>query len=237
MDVGGSKGLPTLHHLLPMKTVRIYGSAKNVREAPVRGPDEQDIEVWLSNSPTTVSLRCPRALNEWTRWFNLHSRQHIVGTYPAGFHYYCTKAEGRPIYFQKAQPEIPSSAAFPYEKIQATFATAVGPNQYFTCTVCWLIAFAILEGFERIELWGFELRDTKPGSKFEYERPCFAYWVQVAKERGCDVFYQAAIARLYAEGKMLPGDPLLYEGKLYGYETKSEPDWDFERRRFAHKNS
>lgn len=209
-----------------MKTVRIYGTAKNLRDAPSEVP--AGVEVWLSNSPTTLKLRCPRSVFQWTRWFNLHSREHMTKTYPAGFYYYQTAAEGRPIYLLKAQPDVPTSLAFPREAIQKRFATAKGPNRYFTCSVCWLIALAILEGFERIELWGFELRDTKPGSAFAYERPCFAYWVKQAQDAGIEVFYQAAITKLYEDGAMVPGDPDAYTGKLYGYSTKPEPDWDVE---------
>lgn len=215
-----------------MKTVRIYGAARNVREAPVRRPEERDVEVWLSNSTTTTLLRCPRAINEWTRWFNLHSKQHILGTYPSAYTYYQTKADGRPIYFLRAQPDVPTSLAFPFKAIQATFATAKRPNRYFTCSVCWLIAFAILEGFQRIELWGFELRDTKPGSAFAWERPCVAYWIQMAQSRGVDVFYQDAITKLYDAGKMIPGDPDTYDGLLYGYSTKSEVGWNTQKEEF-----
>lgn len=170
-------------------------------------------------------------MNEWTRWFNFHSKQHMLGTYPSAYSYYQTKAEGRPIYLLKTQPDVATSVAFPREKVQAAFATAKGPNRYFTCTVCWLIAFAILEGFERIELWGFELRDTKPGSTFRWERPCFFYWVKQARDRGVEVVYQEAVQRLPFE----PGDPDTYDGLLYGYETKPEPDWDFERHCFQHE--
>ena len=208
-----------------MKTVRIYGTAKNVREAPVREPGS-DIEVWLANSPTTIKVRCPRAMFEWTRWFNLHSKKHMWGCYPAGYHYLGTQAAGRPVYLQKVQADVPTSVAFPRERIQARFATAAGPNRYFTCTVCWLIALAIVEGFERIELWGFELRDTKPGQAHAYERPCFAYWIQQARDAGVDVWYQKSIEQLYAAGKMTPGDPLTYTGPLYGYDTKPEDDWN-----------
>lgn len=217
-----------------MKIVRIYGTARNVREAPIREPDE-DIEVWLSNGTTTVLLRSPKAIHEWTRWFNLHSKKHILSTYPSAYTYYQTKAEGRPIYLQKAQPDIPTSVAFPREAIQAHFATSKGPMRYFTCSVTWLIAFAIMEGFERIELWGFELRDTKPGSAFAWERPCFAYWVQRAREEGIEVWYQKEIEKLYEAGKMIPGDPDTYDGLLYGYSTKPEVGWDLAAETFDTK--
>jgi hypothetical protein len=211
--------------------VRIYGSARNIRETPPRVGDP-NVEAWVANSPTTMRLRCPRSLTDWTRWFNLHSKQHILGTYPSGWHYYKHQAAGRPVYLQKADPDIPSSVAFPREAIQAYFATANGPNRYFTCSVCWLIALAVFEGFPRIELWGFELRDTKPGSAYAYERPCFAYWVQQAIDHGVDVVYQAEIARLKENGLLVPGDPDAYTGPLYGYSTKPEPDWDPVRETF-----
>lgn len=219
-----------------MRTVRIYGASQNLREAPAHTVDETDVEVWVANNTMVAEARRPSVFTEWTRWFNLHAQAYMVGTYPAAYSYYQTKTDGRPVYFQKAYTDVPTAVAFPRQAVQAAFATAAGPNRYFTCSACWLIALAVYEGFERIELWGFELRDTKPGSAYRFERPCFAYWVQVAKDRGCDVFYQKAIATLYAEGKMIPGDPLLYDGKLYGYETKSEPDWDFEHHCFEYED-
>ena len=207
-----------------MKTVRILGSAQNARELQ---DDEPGVELWCSNGPTSsVALRCKKALGYWDRWFNLHSKAHMVRTYPASYSYYQTAAKGRPIYLLKVQPDIPTSIAFPRKAIQEAFATAKGPNRYFTCTVCWLVAFAILEGFERIELWGFELRDTKPGSAFAWERPCVAYWIQQARDRGVEVSYQGAITRLYEAGKMIPGDPDDYAGCLYGFSSKPEPDWN-----------
>lgn len=215
------------HLLLFMKTVRILGASRNSRELPKERPE--GVELWLANSPTTTLLRCPRAMTQWTRYFNLHSKQHIVGTYPSGYSYFQTKADGRPIYLLKAQPDVPTSIAFPREAIQKFFATEKGPNRYFTCSICWLIAFAIFEGFDKIELWGFELRDTKPGEAFAWERPCIAYWIKKAQDHGVEVFYQAAITKLYEAGKMIPGDADEYDGKLYGFSTKPEPDWDLEK--------
>lgn len=210
-----------------MKTVRILGASRNSRELPKERPE--GVELWLANSPTTTLLRCPRAMTQWTRWFNLHSKQHILGTYPSAYHYFQNKAEGRPIYLLKQQPDVPTSIAFPYKQIQDFFAVDGKPNRYFTCSITWLIAFAIFEGFERIELWGFELRDTKPGSAFAWERPCVAYWIKQAQDHGVEVFYQCAISKLYEAGKMIPGDPTEYKDKLYGFSTKPEPDWDLEK--------
>ena len=206
-----------------MKTVRILGAARNSRR--FTEPVPAGHEVWLSNNPTTTLLRSKQAIKYWTRYFNLHSKQWITGVYPSGWHYYRDKAAGRPVVLLKEQPDIPTSVAFPRKEIQAHFATAKGPNRYFTCSVCWLIALAIYEGFERIELWGFELRDTKPGQAHAFERPCVAYWIKVARDAGVDVWYQEEVKQLYEAGQMIPGDPDTYDGKLYGYSTKPELDW------------
>lgn len=208
-----------------MRTVRIYGTAANLSKTP---PALDGQEVWLANNPRGYQIRLPRALNEWTRWFNLHSRAWMLHKYPQGWKYYCEEAKGRPIYFQKAQPEVASSLAFPREEIQRYFAIGGKPNCYFTASVCWMIALAIYEGFGRIELWGFALSNTKlrTGECYEWERPAFFYWVQQARDRGITVTYQREIEKL----PFAPGDPITYDGPLYGYATKPELDWREESR-------
>lgn len=141
----------------------------------------------------------------------------MTTVYPSWYLWYGKQAE--PIYLQDVQPDIPNSIKFPKDEIQAYFGGPEmgSPGRYFTCTVCWLIAYAIMLGYERIELWGFMLKD-KPARTHEcykFERPCFFYWVKQARDRGIEVIYQEPIERLPFE----PGDPSTYTGPLYGYET------------------
>lgn len=163
-------------------------------------------------------------MNEWTRWFNLHSKEHMLQKYPDTYIYYRKYAEGRPVYLQKAQSDVPSSVEFPRQQIQEFFATNKGPNRFFSCSACWMIALAIMEGFERIELWGFALRNDKrnPGHCYEFERPAFFYWVKQARDRGIEVTLTKEVEAIPFE----PGDPDKYDGLLYGYSTKPEPDWN-----------
>lgn len=206
-----------------MKTALILGTAQNLREIPQTLP--HGTEVWMANADRNYQLRCPRTLGMWTRWFNLHSKEWMNSVYPASYQYLQLKADGRPVYFQKVQADCPTSITFPRSQIQQRFATSDGPNRYFTCTACWLIALAIFEGFERIELWGFGLS----AGKYAPERPCVAYWIAHARSMGIEVFYQEILAQLYADGLMVPGNPDTYDGPLYGFETKPESDWDFTR--------
>jgi hypothetical protein len=198
-----------------MATVRILGLAPNIQDMP---PFQPGVEVWACNNPYTYRKLLPSLIKEdhWTRWFNLHSRMHMQETYPAGYFWYTQQS--KPIYTQRHQPDIPGCITFPGKAIQEAFPLPDGtPTRYFTCSVCWLIAFAILEGFTHIELWGFELRDKRAG-RHAFERPCFFYWVQQARDRGIDVMFPPEVAALPFE----PGDPTTYTGPLYGYETKPE---------------
>lgn len=203
-----------------MKTVRIYGMAPNLSNTPPVPPEEVGTEVWLSNWHRGYIIRLKRALSEWTRYFNLHSKAHQLKTYPNGYLWYQNNAKKGRIILRDADPDITPSEVFPGPQIQAHFSTDGTPFRYFTCSVCWFIALAIWERetgqvpWERIELWGFEVRATKP--KYAFERPCIAYWIDQAEQRGIEVWTPPEMIRpTPAEA----GDPTTYTGPLYGYQT------------------
>jgi len=199
-----------------MKTVRIYGLARNLGRTP---PAVEGEEVWVANYHKSYYIRLSRVkeTDEWTRWFNLHSKEWMLYKYPAGYKWYTKQT--KPIYLRDVYPDIPASVKFPREEIQKYFGGPQkgSPGRYFTCSVCWLIALAIMEGFERIELWGFALIDKphKPHDCYKFERPCFFYWVQKARDLGIEVTYPKEVAKIPFE----PGDPATYTGPLYGYCT------------------
>jgi hypothetical protein len=194
-----------------MKTVRILGMAPNMANMP---PVPPGVEAWPSNYHKGYLVRNSRIIHEgeWTRWFNLHSRRHMTSKYPAGYKWYTTHE--KPIILQEVQSDIPASQQFPREALQQFYSLDGTPFRYFTCSVCWLIALAIFEGFERIELWGFEVKATKP--KYAFERPCIAYWVNEARKRGIEVWLPPELKPFTPDES---GDPLTYTGPLYGYET------------------
>lgn len=199
------------------KTVRIYGMAPNLTNTP---PPTKGEEVWLSNWHKGYNQRLPRAIHanegrgEWTRYFNLHSKRHMLHKYPMGYAWYAKQDATRPIYLQEKQNDIRASLKFPKEEIQAYFSEDGKPFRYFTCSVCWFIALAMIEKFERIELWGFEVRATKPA--YAWERPCIAYWVDKARKAGIDVWLPPELKPFTPEEI---GNPNTYTGPLYGYET------------------
>ena len=191
-----------------MKTVRIYGTAANLVFAP---PVPPGVEVWAVNAPKHYHRFRPHTKDEYTRWFNLHSRRHMVETYPRGYQWFATQT--KPIVLQEVQADISASVAFPREEILRHFGV-----RYFTFSGAWLFALAIYEGFERIEFYGFSLRDKpqRPHSCYKFERPCFFYWSEVAKARGITVVWPQDVEDIKDK---TPGDPTAYAGPLYGYET------------------
>lgn len=187
-----------------LRTVQILGAAPNLELLPPLCPG---VERWGANSPRPVRKRAPRGtLETCTRWFNLHSRAHMDATYPSGVAWY--KTLDIPIYTQRIQPDFKDSRVFPRKEIEKYFNST-----YFTFSGAWLVAFAIMEGFKRIELYGFEL---KRDHQYDFERPCMSYWVAEARRRGIDIYVPPGVE--FGE----PGDPASYTGPLYGYETKPE---------------
>lgn len=182
-----------------MKTVQILGTAPNLKLTPPM----DDKERWCCNSPLSYARRWRPSFEQWTRWFNMHSRGHMLRTYPDWYNWY--KAQTKPIVLQEVQPDIPASVAFPKQQVMEYFGT-----RYFTNSATWFIALAIMEGFERIELGGFLLRRDQ---NYDFERPAFFYWVEEARRRGVDIWLPPDLE--ISAG----GDPTTYTGPLYGYDT------------------
>ena len=195
-------------HGVPRKTVRIYGLANGVEKAPVA----DGIEVWCINSPRSMRIQRFAALREWTRWFNLHTLHHIRLRDARGYAYLQRKDGRRPVYLQEVDPTIPGSIPFPVEAV-----LAFAGHRFFTCTGVWLIALAMIEGFTRIEIYGYRL---EPTGEHAYQRPGFLYWVQRARAAGIEVVIpKGCIGHPKGDGtETAPGNPLTYTGPLYGYE-------------------
>lgn len=84
-----------------------------------------------------------------------------------------------PIYMHQKNPLIKKSIEFPFKECLDSF-----PYQYYTCTMAWQMALAILMGFKKIELHGMELFDYW---ERRYQKACLTYWMGLALGMGIDV--------------------------------------------------
>ncbi len=188
-----------------MKTVQLIGTCPlNVKKTPVW---DGVCERWCANDPHGYEqIGFKKALGTWTRWFNVHSNAHIRQRHPRFFPWAETQDGGRPIYTLEANPRIPGNRVFPGRELVARFA-----DDFFTHQAAWLVACAMAEGFERIELWGYQFGAGSKASlpsvkhKYAWERPCITHWLARARHAGIEV--------------VTPPEARLYHKEfLYGYE-------------------
>lgn len=135
-------------------------------------------------------------LTDWTRWFDIHPLessgewQGIRERRPQAWQWYQEQDPLRPIYMAAKHRQIPASVEFDLARVQAEFALVeslergVEPCRQFTCMLDYVIAFAILEGFERIILNGIGFA-TDHGHQYVHRG--ILYWLGFARGAGVEV--------------------------------------------------
>lgn len=111
------------------------------------------------------------------------------------------------IYMHAVHPDVPASVKYPKDEIVNTllsgFKDSAGViREFFTSSVSWMFALAILEGFERIELYGVEMQY---GTEYYYQQPGGTFWMGLALGKGIEVVIHEKSG--------------LCKARLYGYET------------------
>lgn len=205
------------------KSVAILGFAPSRLIAPY---GKKGWELWCLNDP----MEAPGipARHAFTRWFQLHPPHYLRKHYPQGvldLAHYWGEESGIPLYMDRHYDEYPDSIPYPKAEIEA-----LTPHGYYhASSFDWMLALAILEGFERIDLLGcsfyaYPIMNGEPISAL----PCLQYWCGVAEGRGIEL-------NLYGGGHLYRIIHLAaYESSLqYGYEREpafdlgsdSDPKW------------
>ena len=68
---------------------------------------------------------------------------------------------------------------YPYKRIVEKFGT-----EFFSCTVCYMIAYALYKGYDKIRMYGVDMITTK---EYEREKGGVEFWVGIARGMGCEV--------------------------------------------------
>jgi len=196
-------------HISTARRVAIVGGALSRRDAPYHDPGW---DIWAFSS---LKVHTPRI----TRWFELHAlddlRQQLrrETRYRRSFHNYMEFLSRLPcpVYMQRAHPFIPRSVPYPLQQALDAF------GRCFTSTASYLIALAILEGYDTIGLWGISLRAP---TVYARQRPAVEYLLGVARQRGIEV-------RLPPGSTLrIPERPVLVPtAVLYGYDWRSPGAW------------
>jgi hypothetical protein len=133
-----------------------------------------------------------RHLNRITRYFEMHEDAMKGMEYPAD--YYDWLREGRvPIYTIWYEPSIPTSTPYPLENILNAQGDYLSSSPaYLMCSVAYMLALAIYESVELIELYGV---DTNPpeGSSYAKTLPCIYYFIGMARGKGIPVLIHTPV--------------------------------------------
>ena len=157
-------------------TVALVGFAETTRDlAPW---DDPDTEIWGLNEAYLQPF-----MKRWDRWFQLHPEDNFnrdTNTNDPDHPKWLRKKHKKPIYLQEAYPYIPDAIKYPLDEVIANY------GDYLMSSFAFMLALAMLEGFERIELYGFEMGTH---TEYHYQKANAEYLIGFARGAGFDVWY------------------------------------------------
>lgn len=110
--------------------------------------------------------------------------------------------------------EIPLSQPFPIHESFKEFG-----RPYYTNTICYMIAYALLQGAKEIELFGVNQASS---SEYFYEKAGVEFWLGVAIGRGVKVTINGARSELLTNKHRFGGELLYGYNQSYEQFTESE---------------
>lgn len=177
-----------------MRTVAFVAFA-TLRDKGVHELDEAT-EIWTLNHGHKFTSRIdllidihPRALLEHENYYQPETRELHLD--------YLRQPNGPPVYMQNRHPDFPGSVPYPLGDALKL------AGRRLRSTFDYMAALAILEGVDRVEVYGFEMDfDTE----YRYQKPSALYWIGRMEGAGIEVDTS--------------GSPELFpDAKLYGYES------------------
>lgn len=176
-----------------------------------------DCHIGLQRQLKESGMACPACKRKWTEdRFDLEEENWTKMEVHEGALYLPPRRTDFPIYMQEAHDDIPGSVKFPLDEIKERFlkgrlwrrtrdddgnVTGLKPFDYFTSSFAYMCSLALLEGFERILVFGFEMATD---TEYRYQKGSTEFWLGVAAEMGVEVV-------LEEECQLLKGGKYAYE--------------------------
>lgn len=189
-----------------MKKVLMIGGAGTLSPVP---PVVPGVERWGMNNLITMAGGKKR-FADCTRWFDLHHKDHIIRRKRNVWGWYRTLEI--PVYLWQTFDDLPTSVAYPRVEVQRMFAG----TRLFTSSLDWLIALALYEGFEEIELYAFRMGHLS----YLHQVGSGRWWLKQCADRGVKVTHlsPSALAGISRTVDALPPKPEAHH-LMYGFET------------------
>lgn len=181
------------------KTIALVGFADNTSYL---AKDTKADEIWSLRTWYKIA-DLPRV----DRLFEIHPYEFLHGRRDdTEYIEYLQRAHPFPIYMQEINPDKPSSVVYPLEEVIHNLFVNLRRGEkvirYFTSTFSYMLALAILENPDRIEIYGF---DMAWGTEYQYQKAGAEFMIGVAAGRGIEVY--------------IPEECNLLKARLYGYEA------------------
>lgn len=191
-----------------MKKIAIIGKCSNSRsDAPL---DLSDWQVWgLAWDPLP---RCDAYFEMHENWRNF-----LGGGDAAEAHWRWLAGMTVPLYMLKKEHDLPMSVAYPMQEVTDKIGKTCFGTAYLESSIAYMMALAILEGADRIGIWGCDL---STGGEYAYQRPNMEYLIGFARGRGIGVYVPPQNALLSPCRKVPYGITDPDAGK-----EKERPDW------------
>ena len=174
------------------KTVAIIGAVFSTASWAPFG--EEGVEVWscneLHNQPYID-------MDGITGWFQLHPKWSFTKEHDANHWEWLQEEHPFPIYMQMVYDDVPSSVKYPLREIQDTLINIergeLPIKKVFSSSICYAVALAVHQDFERIEIYGVEfLLDAE----YAYQREAMSFWLGKADSKGIEVWMPQASSLL-----------------------------------------
>ena len=155
------------------RKIAIIGSAPS--SLPLAPFGDPSWEIWGCSPGAGMHPACTRV----TRWFELHplSQPDIVAD--PGYLRWMADINV-PVELIRPDARIPKGVVYPYEAMVQEFGL-----RFFTSSVAWMLARAIMEGPHTIGMWGI---DMSANEEYGHQRPGCHHFMQKAMERGIKIF-------------------------------------------------
>ena len=146
--------------------------------------DKPDFEVWGLNAVGRLD-------DEWRydRMFDPHPYGAGCSTESWGPKLDWYLEWGKRVYMLEPHPDLPESRAYPLDEIAERFTPLTDGDRYFASTHAYMIAMAIIEAVEEIELYGCDLISAKEKAD---QRACMSWLLGYAQGLGIKVYVPAA---------------------------------------------
>jgi len=178
------------------KAVALVGFSKRSNKMAHELPE--GVELWTLNHAHMHGFPHIERLYDMHPFELIQDPHFYTKEYQQGHLEFLKSEHDYPVYMLERNEEIPASVRYPLE---AALELA-GEYLHFTSSFCYMAASAIIEGYDKWYVLGF---DMDQGAEYEYQREEALKWLAFAEGKGIDVY--------------LPETSGLFTKRmLYGYE-------------------